>query len=69
MVVRTERISTDQAVVEVIAAVEAKADAGRAYSPFGRFDARTTTITEADFDRMTGMPAPLHIPIPVVVHE
>jgi hypothetical protein len=66
VIVKTRRIADDQAVVDVIPAIDLTPPP---YSPFGRADPRTTTISTEDADRISGPPAPLHIPVPVVIHE
>ena len=65
VIVKTWRIADDQAVVDVIPAIDLVAPP---YSPFDRRDPRTTTITAEDADRLSGEAAPLHVPVPVVVH-
>jgi hypothetical protein len=81
VIVRTWRIAHDQAVVDVIPAIDldprpsqpSPAQPSPAepplYSPFNRADPRTTTITADDADRLHGPPAPLRVPVPVVIHE
>ncbi|WP_367137410.1 hypothetical protein [Saccharothrix sp. HUAS TT1] len=63
-------LTGDQAMVEVVPAVDLDLpEAAEPYSPFDRADPRTTTITEEDAERLSGTPAPLFAPVPVVIHE
>lgn len=65
VVVRTV-LAGDRATVEVIPAIDLEPPP---YSPFDRTDPRTTAITEQDADHLSGTPAPLFVPVPVVIHE
>lgn len=71
VIVKTWRIANDQAVVDVIPAIDLvlPPDEPSPYSPFDRADLRTTAITAHDADRLHGPAAPLRVPVPVVIHE
>ena len=66
VIVKTWRFADDQAVVDVIPAIDL---APPPYSPFGRADPRTTSVTAEDVDRISGSATPLRVPVPVVIHE
>jgi hypothetical protein len=66
----TDKLDGRSAVVEAVPAIDVDDVTGaRAFSPFGRGDARVRTLTEADENVLTGAPAPLRILVPVTIDE
>jgi hypothetical protein len=57
-------LSGDRATVEVIPAIDLDPTP---HPPFDRTDPHTTAITDQDADRLSGTPAPLFVPVPVVL--
>jgi hypothetical protein len=68
LVLVTDKLDGASAVVEAIPAIDVDSSPrADGFSPFGRGDTRTTTITTADTRLLAGEPQPLQILVPVTI--